>query len=71
MLYTGQYSFWNGIVKYDFQTVNTAGLEVSSNFDSNLFKHSAIKYFLIQYVIESYETGLLIVDGEYCKIDKK
>jgi hypothetical protein len=27
--------------------------------------------FLIQHVIESYETGLLIIDGEYCKIDKK
>ena len=67
VLYAGQYSFWNGVVKYDFQTVDTAGLEVSSNFDSNLFKHSAIKYFLIQHVIESYETGLLIVDGEFVK----
>lgn len=67
VLYAGQHAFWRSIITYDFQIVDTTDLEVSSDFDLNLFKHSMIKYFLIQHIVESYEEGLLFVDGTFVK----
>lgn len=67
VLYAGQYAFWKSVITYDFQIVDTTDLEVSSDFDVNLFKHSMVKYFLIQHIVESYEEGLLFVDGVFVK----
>lgn len=64
---TGQYAFWKSVVAYDFKIIDTVDYEIPTSFDRNLFQYREVKNLTHQFAIQSYEAGLLVVDGQFVR----
>ena len=62
----GRYAFWKGISKYEFQTYDLNELEVPKAVEKK-FVNSASGFYIRTYFVESYEEGLLMVDGNFVR----
>lgn len=67
VLYAGQHAFWKSVIDYRFETVDTTNYEVDENFDKSLLRYNELKHLMYQFAVQSYEKGLLIVDGEFVR----
>lgn len=67
VLYAGQHAFWNSVIDYQFEMVNTENYEITEDFDKSLLRYNELKHLIYQFSVQSYEKGLLIVDGEFIK----
>jgi regulator of protease activity HflC (stomatin/prohibitin superfamily) len=68
VLTVGKYAFWKSIVQYDFIKANTANMEIDAAIDKNILANKLVIPFLRHYVVESYEKGLLFVDGKFVQV---
>ncbi|TKG92862.1 slipin family protein [Puteibacter caeruleilacunae] len=67
VLSPGRYAFWKDLVNYTFKSVDLNQLEIDKEIDITILKsHHLLKYIRV-YNIDSYETGLLFVDGKFEK----
>lgn len=66
-LYAGQHAFWKSVINYRFETVDTTNYEIVEGFDKSLFRYNELKHLVFQFAVQSYEKGLLIVDGEFIR----
>lgn len=64
VLKPGRYAYWNSIVKYDFQVIDLNDLEVGKECSKKILKKSELQQYLRVYMVESFEQGLLFVDGK-------
>ena len=64
---TGQYAFWKSVVQFDFKIINTLDYEIPENFNRNLFQYQEVKNLTQEFTIQSYEKGLLMVDGQFIR----
>ena len=67
ILNTGQYAFWKSVITYEFKLIDTTHYEIAEDFDTNLFKYRELKNLVHQFAIQSYEMGLLMVDGQFIR----
>lgn len=65
VLGAGRYAFWKGIVSNSFLPVNTSQISIDGSIDSSLLQHRLLAPFVRSYTVESYEQGLLFVDGKF------
>lgn len=64
MYTTGNYYFWKNFVNYTFQIIDISKAEIPAELNiSELLKTSFASY-LRSLTVESYETGILYIDGE-------
>ena len=64
MLSAGKYCFWNnGINKFEFQNADTSKIMIESELDKKMLMNICGSY-IRAYKIESFEKGILFVDGE-------
>jgi len=68
VLTSGKYAFWNGVVEYTFTTINLGVKEISAAIDRNMLMKPEINPYLRAYVVESYEKGVMFVDGKFEKV---
>lgn len=68
VLTAGKYAFWKGVIEYSFTTINLGEKEIPAGFDLNLFLKPELASYLRAYVIESYEKGIMFVDGKFDKV---
>jgi regulator of protease activity HflC (stomatin/prohibitin superfamily) len=65
VLTPGRYAFWKGIVNYTFVTADISKYEMTENIDKmTLMKKELLNYIRV-YVVESYEKGLMFVEGKF------
>lgn len=62
----GRYAFWEGVTNYEFETYNLNELEVPKELEKK-FVNSGSAYYIRTYFVESYEEGLLMVDGNFVR----
>jgi regulator of protease activity HflC (stomatin/prohibitin superfamily) len=67
VLGAGRYYFWKGPYEYQFKTADISKLEVSAELDKKLITNLASNFIRI-YKIETYEKGILFIDGKMEKV---
>jgi len=60
----GKYAFWKGIVAYEFQTIDLNQLEVENEVERSILMNHEFRPYITMPLIEPYEQGLLIVEGQ-------
>ena len=65
VLTAGRYTFWKGIVQYDFVYADISKIEITEQISRAALQHKLLAPFVRNYTVESYEKALLVVDGNY------
>lgn len=68
VLTAGKYAFWKGLNKYSFLTADLNKYEITENIDKNTLEKSQLQAHIRAFKVETYETGLMIVDGVFEKV---
>jgi regulator of protease activity HflC (stomatin/prohibitin superfamily)/ribosomal protein L30E len=68
VLTAGKYAFWNGLNKYSFLTADLSKYEITEKIDKNTLEKSQMLAHIRAFKVETYETGLMIVDGAFEKV---
>lgn len=67
VLTSGTYAFWKGMHKFRFQKVSVAGYEIHE-VPKSILEKSQLNLYVRNYRVESYEKGLLFVDGKFVEM---
>jgi len=63
----GRYAFWKEILVYGFVRVDISKIEITENLDRVTLLSKVVAPYVRTYTIESYEKGVLFVDGKYAR----
>lgn len=67
VLPTGKHVFWKGLKNFTYQKIDLSKIEINEDLDKNLIINR-LSLYVRSFVVESYEKGLLIVDGKFERI---
>jgi len=67
VLRPGVYSYWNEGISYKYDRVNLNDIEVSETIDRKVLQHPLVFAYLTMHYVDSYEQGLLYIDGNLVK----
>ncbi len=71
VLTSGTYAYWKGLIDYSFIKVNLADYEIDECIDKEVLIDRALYSYVRKFTIESFEEGLLLVNGKYVRqLDK-
>ncbi|MFT3682320.1 MAG: slipin family protein [Ferruginibacter sp.] len=68
VLAAGRYTFWKGIINYEFVIADTSKIEITENISRATLQHRLVAPYIRNYTVESYEKALLFVDGKYAQM---
>jgi hypothetical protein len=68
VLVPGKYAFWKGVIEYSFTTVDLGKIEIPESFDRNLLFKPEVASYMRAYTVESFEKGIMFVDGKFDKV---
>lgn len=68
VLTPGRYAYWNAIIKYSFLKVDLSKIEVTEEIDANTLMRKDVLPYLRVYAVESYEKGILLINGKFEKV---
>jgi regulator of protease activity HflC (stomatin/prohibitin superfamily) len=63
----GVYAFWKGIVEFNFVKADLRKIEITENIELGVLLSNQVLKFIRAYTVESYEKGLLFVNGKFEK----
>jgi len=61
----GQYAFWKGIVQYRFVKADISKVDVTEPIESAILARPEMTPYLRTYVVDSFEKGLLYIEGQF------
>ena len=67
VLEAGKYAFWKGLIDNTFETYNLDGIEIPEGNIRNILSKPEVVQFIKVQVVESYEKGLMFVDGKFVR----
>ena len=68
VLTPGRYAFWKGVVNYKFMMADLSKIEITEDIGLNTLVKPALLQYVRVYTVESYEKGLLMIDGKFAKV---
>src|SRR5215213_823738 len=68
VLTPGRYTFWKGMVNYDFVRADISRIDIPSNIDRAVLQSRLVAPYVRSYEVQSYEKALLFVDGKYVRM---
>jgi regulator of protease activity HflC (stomatin/prohibitin superfamily) len=68
VLTSGRYAFWKGLTEFSFTKVDLNSIEVIENIDLNTIQRKEVLSYVRVYVVESYEKGIMFIDGKFAKM---
>ncbi len=68
VLLPGRYAYWKGVTNYSFTKVDLSKIEVTKNIDANTIMRKEVLPYVRVYAVESYEKGILLIDGKFSKV---
>lgn len=71
VLAPGRYAFWKGVTNYSFIKADLSKIEISENIPIQLLHKPEVLQYVRVYVVESYEKGVLIINGKTDKVLEK
>ncbi len=63
----GRHAIWKGLSDYNFVRVNTSNIDIDETIDRNLLEKMPLLNYIRAYKVESFEKGLLFIDGKFNK----
>ncbi|WP_435261272.1 slipin family protein [Tenacibaculum sp. nBUS_03] len=67
VLEAGRYTFWKGLVKRTFQSIDIGKIYITENLDKALFKNYAVNKYIRVFEVAAYEKAVLLIDDVYTK----
>jgi regulator of protease activity HflC (stomatin/prohibitin superfamily) len=67
VLAAGRYAYWTGIINQKFIVVDLSVIEIPKEIDTAILNSKEILNYLRVYTVESYEKGLLFINGKFEK----
>jgi len=67
VLVPGKYAYWKGVVDYTFTKADLSKIEITENIPLNILQKTEVANYVRAFIIDSYEKGLLYVDGKFEK----
>ncbi|WP_420316092.1 slipin family protein [Ekhidna sp.] len=64
VLTTGKHAFWKGLIEYSFVKVDLSKIEITEAVDLLSIKRKELVPYVRMLTVESYEKGVLFVDGK-------
>lgn len=68
VLTSGKYAFWKGVIDYTFTTIDLSANEIPGAFDVNILDKKEMSPYIRIFYVESYEKGLLYLDGKFSRV---
>ncbi len=68
VLGAGRYAFWKGVTEYTFTKADLSKIEITEDIDANTLMRKEVLPFVRVYVVESFEKGILLIDGKFSKV---
>lgn len=67
VLTAGRHTFFKGVVDYKFVKVDLRHIEIPEDMDMQVIRHSKLRNYIRVFRVDSYEKGLLFVNGEFVR----
>jgi regulator of protease activity HflC (stomatin/prohibitin superfamily) len=64
----GRYAYWKGVTDYSFIKADLSKIEVTENIDTNTIMRKEVLPYVRVYAVESFEKGILLIDGRFSKV---
>lgn len=68
VLPAGRYTFWKGVINYEFVKADIGKIEITEKISRNTLLNKLVLPYVRVYAVESYEKAVLFVDGKYTQI---
>lgn len=68
VLVSGRYTYWKGLTDFSFIKADLSKINITEGIDSNTLVRKEVLPFVRVYVVESYEKGILLIDGKFSKV---
>ena len=68
VLTPGRYAYWNGVAEHGFKMVDLSTIEIDESLDKTILNRREVLAYQRVFEVESYEKGLLYVDGKFVSI---
>ena len=68
VLVSGKYAFWKGVIDYSFKKIDLSVKEIPEDLDLNILQKPELISYVRAYVVESYEKGIMFLDGKYDRV---
>lgn len=68
VLSPGRYTYWKGVTDFSFIKAGLSKIEVTENIDTNTIMRKEVLSYVRMFVVESYEKGILLIDGKFSKV---
>lgn len=68
VLNVGQYAFWKGVLKREFQKIDLTKVEITEKISKTILENSKLKSFARKFVVANQYKGLLLIDGKLTQI---
>ena len=65
VLLPGRYAYWKGVTDFSFVIADLSKVEVTESIDATTLVRKEVLPFIRVIVVESYEKGMLFVDGKF------
>ncbi|MEO1052391.1 MAG: slipin family protein [Bacteroidota bacterium] len=65
VLQPGRYTFWKGLIDYQFIKIDLSKIEITEDLDPGLLQRKELHQYLRVFAVENYEQGLMFIDGKF------
>ncbi len=67
VLNPGRYTFWKGIMQYEFVYADISKIEITENIGQRTLQSKLLAPYVRSFTVESYEKAVLFVDGKFVR----
>ena len=64
----GRYPYWKGVTEYSFIKADLSKIGITENIDAITLMRKEVLPYIRVYAVESYEKGILLIDGKFSKV---
>jgi regulator of protease activity HflC (stomatin/prohibitin superfamily) len=68
VLTAGRYTYWKGLTDFSFVRIDLSKIEITENIDILILLRKEVMPYIRVFTVESYEKGILLIDGKFVKI---
>lgn len=68
LLVSGRYAYWKGLINYSLIVADLSQIEIAGNIDASTLIRKEVLPYVRVYVVESYEKGILLIDGKFSRV---
>lgn len=68
VLSPGRYTFWKGLTEFEFVKADLNNFEITEGIQFGILQHKDVLNYVRVFVVESFEKGLLFVNGKFEKV---